>query len=54
MRRAIALFGPFLISWLPANLFALIRRGGWKPIAHTSQAGLDQAAASREETHDQR
>ena len=54
MRRAIALFGPFLISWLPANLFALIRRGGWKPIAHTSQAGLDQAAAAREETHDQR
>ena len=40
MKKAILLFGPFVISWLPANLFGLVRRGGWKPIAHTSKAQL--------------
>ena len=49
MRRAILMFGPFVISWLPANLFGLLRRGGWKPIAHTSKANLGDVAGPGEE-----
>ena len=41
MRKAILLFGPFIISWLPANLLGLLHRGTWKPIRHTSKARLE-------------
>ena len=44
MWPAILTFSIFLVSWLPANLFAVLRPTTWTPIAHTSKAKLPDVA----------
>ena len=47
MLPAILGFGVFLITWMPANLAALVKPRGWRPIAHTSRASLRDLGGRR-------